>query len=253
MAWQKILGNVKSLDYDFQCLSTDTKPTTGMEVGAKAYEFDTGAKYKFNGAAWVVIIDDSTAIGTKADVAATVADTTPFSVVALLKGIWNKLGALVFASTGKKATATVTIGTGAAHSAGDVVSTDAGAIIQFTTGLSAAASGVILASYVTLNQNAVFAGGAGYTLYLFNASPTAQATNAAYSLAAADEAKAIGKIAISTLVDTGEICTAEDLYHNKPFVLATGDTKLYGKLVCNGGETTVGGKIITINLIIAAL
>ena len=214
MAWQKILGNVKSLDYDFQCLSTDVKPTTGMEVGAKAYETDTGAIYTFNGTSWLAVIDSA---------------------------------------IGKKATATVTIGTGAAHSAGDVVSTDAGAIIEFVTGLSAAASGVILASYVTLNQNAVFAGGAGYTLYLFNASPTAQATNAAYSLAAADEAKAIGKIVISTLVDMGDVCTAEDLYHNKPFVLATGDTKLYGKLVCNGGETTVSGKIITINLIIAAL
>ena len=160
---------------------------------------------------------------------------------------------IVASSTGKKSTATVTIGTGAAHSAGDVVSTDAGAIIQFSTGLAAGASGVILASYTTLNQNAVFAGGAGYTLYLFNASPTAQATNEAYSLAAADESKAIGKIIISTLADMGDVCTAEDLYHNKPFVLATGDTKLYGKLVCNGGETTISEKIITINLIIAAL
>jgi len=141
---------------------------------------------------------------------------------------------------------TITITTGAAHSANDVVSTDAGEILQFETGLAAGTGGIILDSLVTLDQNAVFAGGAGYTLYLFNVSPTAQATNAAFDLDSLTGY--VGKIIISTLVDRGSNCEAEDVGHNKSFTLAAADTKLYGKLVCTGAETTITGKILTINL-----
>ena len=155
--------------------------------------------------------------------------------------------------TRKWATDTITIGTGAAHSAGDVVSTDAGEILQFETGLPAGGSGVILDSVVKLGQNAVFSSGAGYTLYLFSASPTVQATNAAFDLADAELASYVGKITIGTLVDMGSNCAITDVGHNLSFTLASGDTKLYGKLVCLGGETTVTGKVITINLGIAAL
>jgi len=152
-----------------------------------------------------------------------------------------------------KATDTITIGTGAAHSAGDVVSTDLGEILEFETGLAAGSSGIILGTLVTLGQNAVFSGGAGYTLYLFDATPTVQATNAAFDLADADLAKYIGKIPISTLQDLGSNCAITDVNQNFPFKLATGGTKLYGKLVCVGGETTITGKVITIKLNIAVL
>jgi hypothetical protein len=145
-----------------------------------------------------------------------------------------------------KASDTILIGTGAAHSAGDVVSTDAGEILQFSTGLTAGTGGIILDSLVTLDQNAVFSGGAGYTLYLFNVSPTAQATNAVFDLDSLTGY--VGKIIISTLVDRGSNCEAEDVGHNKSFTLAAADTKLYGKLVCTGAETTITAKTITINL-----
>lgn len=148
-------------------------------------------------------------------------------------------------------TATITIGTGAAHAAGDVVSTDAGAILEFNTGFTAGTSGIILSSLVTLGQNAVFSGGAGYTLYLFDAVPTVQATNAAFDMADADLSKYLGKINISTLVDLGSNCVITDADQNFGFKLA--DTKLYGKLVCNGGETTITAKVITIKLNIAVL
>ena len=160
---------------------------------------------------------------------------------------------LVGGNTRKWATDTVTIGTGAAHAAGDVVSTDAGEVLEFATGLTAGQSGIILSSLVTLNQNAVFAAGAGYTLHLFDESPTAQATNDAFDLSAADMAKYIGKITIGTLVDLGATCAVTDIGHNFDFTLVSADTKLYGKLVCNGAETTIDGKIITINLGIAVL
>jgi hypothetical protein len=149
--------------------------------------------------------------------------------------------------------ASILIGTGAAHTAGDIVSTDAGAILQFNTGLPAGNGGVILSSYAYTDNDAVFSGGAGYTLYLFTASPTAQADNAVYNLAVADLSKAIGKIILSTLPDKGDSCSISDFGHNVDFALAVADTKLYGKLVCNGGETTISGKTITINLGIAAL
>lgn len=147
-----------------------------------------------------------------------------------------------------KSTDTITIGTGAAHSAGDVVSTDAGEILEFETGLPAGKGGIILDSLVTLNQDAVFSSGAGYTLHLFNVSPTVQATNAVFDLDSLTGY--VGKIIISTLVDRGSTCAIDDTGVNKSFILAAADTKLYGKLVCNGAETTVSGKVLTINLAI---
>jgi hypothetical protein len=152
-------------------------------------------------------------------------------------------------NTLKTATATVTIGTGAAHHAGDVVAPDAGAIIEFETGLAAGGSGCIVGSLVWINQNAVFSSGAGYTLPMFNASPTVQPTNEAYNLSVADAAKYIDDLNISTLVDKGDTCKASES-QAMFFDLAAADTKLYGKLVCVGGETTVSEVVITIVLLI---
>ena len=219
MAWQKILGNVKSLDYDFQCLSTDAKPTIGMEVGAKAYELDTGAGYKYNGSAWVAIISGGNLSGAP-----------------------------------KRPSATVIIGTGAAHSAGDVVSTDAGAIMEFETGLPAGSSGFIFGAYTYISTGTVFAGGAGYNIRLFDAAPTALATNAAFTIIAADRDKSLGFATISALVKKGDTCEAHDLFAPPiPFTLAAGDTKLYAQDVCLGGETTVSGVVIIHKLSIAAI
>jgi len=156
-------------------------------------------------------------------------------------------------NTRKWSTATITLGTGAAHSANDVVSTDAGAVLTFATGLAAGKSGLIRSSLVTTNNDAVFAAGAGYVLHLYSSSPTAQATNAAFNMTTADQAKYIGNITIGTLVDIGDTCAKFDKGHDFDFTLATGATSIYGKLVCLGGETTVTGKTITINLGIAAL
>ena len=153
----------------------------------------------------------------------------------------------------KWSTATITLGTGAAHSAGDVVSTDAGAVLTFATGLAAGKSGLIRSSLVTINNNAVFTSGGGYTLHLYSSAPTAQATNAAFNMTATDMAKYIGSITIGTLVDLGDTCAKYDKGHDFDFTLAASATSLFGKLVCLGGETTVTGKIITINLGIAAL
>lgn len=150
---------------------------------------------------------------------------------------------------------TITIGTGAAHTAGDVVSTDAGEILEFDLAglIPPGGSGIIVDSLTILGQNAVFSGGVGYTLEIFTISPTVQATNVVYDLADADIAGYVAPLTISTLIDKGSNCRAYDTGHNIYFKLTPGDTKLYGKLVANGTETTVTGKVITITIGVAAL
>ena len=203
---------------------------------------------------------DDIALGAKADAAATAADTTPFSVIALLKGLWNKLaGTLTVQLTGsntrKSFSSTITIGTGAAHSANDVVSTDAGAIMELdlATLLAAGKSGVIYSLIVTLDQNAVFSGGMGYEVYLYNVSPTVQADNAAFNQDDASLPGYIGKVTVGALVDEGDNCVAENFGYNIDFSLAAADTKLYAKAKCLGGETTISGAILTFILGIGTL
>ena len=51
----------------FHCLKADTKPTTGVQTGARLLETDTGGVWEYNGAAWVAIspIVDSTTLALK--------------------------------------------------------------------------------------------------------------------------------------------------------------------------------------------
>ena len=158
-------------------------------------------------------------------------------------------------NTRKWATDTITFGAGAgAHNAGDVLSTDTGEILEFDVSawIAAGGSGIILSSLVTLNQ-APFTNQAGYTLHLFTAAPTVIADNAAWVLVAAELATYIGSIDISVMKTGTNASYALDIGHNLDFTLASGSTKLYGQLVCKGTDTTVNGKIMTVNLGIAAL
>lgn len=146
-----------------------------------------------------------------------------------------------------KANDTLTIGTGAAHSAQDVVSTDAGEILAFTFADLEPGQGARIKQYLlTLDQNAVFSSGGGYDLHLFSSAPTAQATNAAFDVAAVDLAKYIGKVALGTLVDVGSSCVVGGAL-DWAFVVPPTRT-LYGKLVALAGETTVTGKTLSITL-----
>jgi hypothetical protein len=58
-------------DQFYQCLAADTKPTTGVEIGAGLFETDTGASWRYNGSTWVKInsaaIDSSTYARTTID------------------------------------------------------------------------------------------------------------------------------------------------------------------------------------------
>ena len=48
----------------FHCLKADTKPTTGVQTGARLLETDTGSTWEYNGAAWVPVLPsvDSTTL-----------------------------------------------------------------------------------------------------------------------------------------------------------------------------------------------
>jgi len=157
-------------------------------------------------------------------------------------------------NTRKWATDTITFGAGAgAHNANEVMSTDAGEILVFPTGLPAGASGIILSSLVTLAAADVFLNGAGYKLHLFKEAPTIIADDAAFTLLVAEIDHYIGFIEIGTIVDYGASCLALDTGHNLDFTLAAADTNLYGQLVCKGTDTTVNGVVMTLNLGIVAL
>lgn len=157
-------------------------------------------------------------------------------------------------NTRKSASDIITFDAGAgAHSAGDVVSTTSGEILEFNTGLAAGGSGQILSSLFHLNQSSIFSGHTGYKLYLFTVTPTIQATNAAFNLATAELSSYIGPLDISPLTDLGDNCAIFDNNHALDFTLAPADTKLYGKLVCKGAETTVENKVLTIKLGILSL
>ena len=41
--------------YDWKCLSTDTKPTTGVTTNDLLLELDTGDVYYFNGTTWAKV------------------------------------------------------------------------------------------------------------------------------------------------------------------------------------------------------
>ena len=58
---------------DYQCLSTDTKPVTGIKAGSRLFETDTGATWRFDGALWKKVtsaaIDNATYARTGIDYA----------------------------------------------------------------------------------------------------------------------------------------------------------------------------------------
>jgi len=81
---------------------------TSMALGDKFFETDTQLIYTYTGAAWVVSSEESivtttidggnATIGLKADAPATTGTIDPWSVIALLKGIYNKVSAVVLAA-----------------------------------------------------------------------------------------------------------------------------------------------------------
>lgn len=150
-------------------------------------------------------------------------------------------------NTGKQASATITMAAGAdAHDALDVISTAAGAILSFAS-LGAIGDLIcILGARMKYSANAIPSGGTGYRLHLYNASPTAIADDAAFNVPAADLAKYIGYIPISTLIDVGDNCVSID--NNINFTCKLTGTGIFGILQCIAAETPAANAVFTILL-----
>ena len=154
--------------------------------------------------------------------------------------------------TGKQATATITLAHDvAAHHAGDVVSTAAGAILEFAN-LGAAGDLIdIIGVRTKYAATGIPTAHTGWKLRLFNAAPTVIADNAAFNVIAADVGKYIRVIPLSVLEDVGDNCFSQDDAVNMTAKLVT--TSLYGVLTCNAAETPAIDTVITIIIDTVAL
>ncbi len=163
----------------------------------------------------------------------------------------NAIGGVTLtgSTTGKASSATFTRPNDATpYTAGDVVSTLAGAVGEFATVGAANDLIAILGARFTCAVNAVPAGCTGFYLHLYNAAPTAIADNAAYNLPAADLAKYLGYVRIGQPEDLGDNIVAINDNINHTVKLAS--TSLYWILQTIGAYTPTANavKAVTINV-----
>lgn len=101
----------------------------------------------------------------------------------------------------------------------------------------------ILSSIVKIDETAIISGETSYTLQLYSVTPpSAQADNAAWSLASGDLASYRGAISLGTPVDLGAACYVKSQCIDPVTGLAGIDikmtgTSLFGELVTVGGFT----------------
>lgn len=125
-----------------------------------------------------------------------------------------------------------------AYSAGDTISTAQQFAFTFANGLvvPSGSSIRILTSSIKIEATAVISGETSYTLHLYTVTPpSAQANNAAWTLASADLPSYAGSIALGTPVDLGAALYVKTGGINLDIVLA--GTSLFGSLVTVGAFT----------------
>ncbi len=164
-------------------------------------------------------------------------------------GTTNKVVAeLSGSNTGVQASDTITrMATADAYTAGDVVSTETGEILSFASLGAANEMICILGSRMRIDLDAaVTVGITGWRLHLYNASPTVIADNAAYNIPAADRAKYLGYITISTPVRFDDTQFSQDDGIN--FTCKLAGTGLFGILQTIGAYTPTASTVKTITL-----
>jgi hypothetical protein len=128
-----------------------------------------------------------------------------------------------------------------AYSAGDTVSTAQALAWRFTHNSVAVPAGStlrILTSSLKIDATAVISGETSYTLHLYSRTPpSAQANNAAWSLASADLPYYLGSISLGTVADLGAAVYVKSGGHNLDIALETNVTSVYGVLVGVGAAT----------------
>jgi hypothetical protein len=164
---------------------------------------------------------------------------------------FQPMGNLVVVSpTGVQSSASFTRPSNATpYAAGAVVCNSVGspAVMQFPSIGTAGQLINIYEAIMTIANNVVPTGCAGYRLYLYTSLPAAIADAAAYNLpAGADLAKFAGWIdlGIPSLLTSNAASDNNNI--NKQIKLAS--TTLYGILTCKGAETPASGKVYNIIL-----
>lgn len=127
----------------------------------------------------------------------------------------------------------------AAYSGADVISTAKEFAFTFANGAVVPAGSLIriVTSIIRIDQTAVISGETSYSLALYNVTPpSAQADNAAWTLASADLAAFLGTLALGTPADLGAACYVKTQFTDQQdFKLIT--SSLYGALITAGGFT----------------
>lgn len=138
-----------------------------------------------------------------------------------------------------------------AYAANDVVSTLAGAVMEFTNAARFAGGGGTI-EVVTLTKSDDDVTGAAFDLYLFAAAPTAIADNAAFAITDAERLTLVGFVefvaADGRASSTGNEWTKSTL--PLPFACASGSRSLYGMLVARGVYTPASAEVISARLLI---
>jgi hypothetical protein len=128
-----------------------------------------------------------------------------------------------------------------AYSAGDTISTAQALAWTFThSGIAVPAGSTlrILTSELKIDATAVIASETSYTLHLYSRTPpSAQANNAAWSLASADLPYYLGSLALGTVADLGAAVYVKTGGHNLDIALESGHTFIFGGLVGVGAVT----------------
>lgn len=167
----------------------------------------------------------------------------------------NAKGEAIVALTGKASSATFTRPNDATpYTAGDVVSTLAGAVMEFTNVLpNVGGVFIILGARLRIDANAIPAGMTGFRLHLYDATPTAIADNAAYNLPSADRTKYLGYVTLYTIRDVGDTVWIQDDNLNVSGKLAAASTTLYGILETIGAYTPAAQTVKTVTLNVAGV
>lgn len=130
----------------------------------------------------------------------------------------------------------------AAYDAADIISVAKEFSFTFADSGEAIPAGSLIrvtSTIIRIDQTAVISGETSYTLPLYSVTPpSAQADNAAWTLASADLASYLGTIALGTPADVGAACFIQtQLSDKQDYLLASGKTSLFGELVTTGAFT----------------
>lgn len=129
----------------------------------------------------------------------------------------------------------------AAYSANDIMDTAKAFNFTNRSGIQVPPGALIriLTAVMRIDQAAVISGETSYSLALYSVTPpSAQADNAAWTLASADLASYRGTLSLGTPVDLGAACYVKTQFSDQQdILLASGAVGLYGELITAGGFT----------------